>query len=258
MRARGANFGRQQAASSVALPLAVDRPAALGALQIAPTHMAAPPRAAPAPCAASRAPLGPGAASPAGVRPASPPLPAQRPMGWLSRAADALLGRRQAAAPAAAAPAETAVAAAGDLQAALRGLELPPPKPGAEHLIVMVHGLFGTRDNWTVSCFSAWASAASAARCMWRLLASRSGGARPRVAAAMRCPAAPPHPPQAIKGLLEEHLDRGATLLFVSHANERQRVRGTPPCRRLQWPWPECWWLQCRWLEVCVHHACIR
>lgn len=50
--------------------------------------------------------------------------------------------------------------------------------PDAEHLIVMVHGLFGTRDNW-----------------------------------------------RAIRQLLEEHLDRRGTALFVSHCNERHKVR---------------------------------
>ncbi len=52
-------------------------------------------------------------------------------------------------------------------------------KPDAEHLIVMVHGLFGTRDNW-----------------------------------------------RAIRQLLEEHLDRRGTALFVSHCNERHKVWG--------------------------------
>lgn len=80
-------------------------------------------------------------------------------------------GHARPAAGAAAAPAALSSSdqAAGEVAAAA--------KPEAEHLIVMVHGLFGTRDNW-----------------------------------------------RAIRQLLEEHLDRRATALFVSHCNERQKT----------------------------------
>lgn len=80
-------------------------------------------------------------------------------------------GHARPAAAGAAAPAALSSSdqAAGEAAAAA--------KPEAEHLIVMVHGLFGTRDNW-----------------------------------------------RAIRQLLEEHLDRRATALFVSHCNERQKT----------------------------------
>lgn len=136
----------QRGPCSACSPAPMASPASWIAPMAAPHRAAGPP---PGPQAA-RGPLAPVAASPAALRPPSPPLPAQRPMGWLRRAEEALLGRKRAAAPAATAPAAAAAAAPGELQATRDGLELPPPKPGAEHLIVMVHGLFGTRDNWTV------------------------------------------------------------------------------------------------------------
>ena len=58
-------------------------------------------------------------------------------------------------------------------------------KPDAEHLIFMVHGLFGTRDNW-----------------------------------------------RAIRTLLEQQLESERTALFVSHCNERHKVRVVRACQR--------------------------
>ncbi|PRW45615.1 alpha beta-hydrolases superfamily [Chlorella sorokiniana] len=91
---------------------------------------------------------------------------------WLSHLTSWLRGGQAGAAAAgAAAPAALSLSEQAAVEAAAAA------KPDAEHLIVMVHGLFGTRDNW-----------------------------------------------RAIRTLLDEHLDRRATALFVSHCNERQKT----------------------------------
>lgn len=106
------------------------------------------------------------AAPPQHVRDSSSMFP------WLLQLTSWLRGGH--ARPAAAGAAAPAALSSSD-QAA--GEAAAAAKPEAEHLIVMVHGLFGTRDNW-----------------------------------------------RAIRQLLEEHLDRRATALFVSHCNERQKT----------------------------------
>lgn len=94
---------------------------------------------------------------------------------WLQRLGAWWQTRQQAAAAAVAAAGATGRAAA-EVQDGVQGVSSTSTAP-KEHLVVMVHGLFGTRDNW-----------------------------------------------KAISGLLAEHLDPDATLLFVSHCNERQRT----------------------------------
>ncbi|KAL4445864.1 hypothetical protein ABPG77_009063 [Micractinium sp. CCAP 211/92] len=92
---------------------------------------------------------------------------------WLQRLGAWWQTRQQAAAVA---TAGATVRGAAEVQDGVQGLASTSTAP-KEHLVVMVHGLFGTRDNW-----------------------------------------------KAISGLLAEHLDPDATLLFVSHCNERQRT----------------------------------
>ena len=99
---------------------------------------------------------------------------------------------------------------------------------GKEHLVVMVHGLFGTADNWTV-CAAGRSELACGSAPACRQPEGVLHLAPTRLPSHPHCPMPPRL--QAISGLLADHLDPEPTLLFVSHCNERQKVGTVLYCR---------------------------
>jgi len=133
---------------------------------------------------------------------------------WLQHLAAWWPGQRRSAAVAAHAGGNGAqpLTAVGEQEQGLAG-------PGKEHLVVMVHGLFGTRHNWQVG---APLAAGCTSQCSdvplrrWRHVWPHTP----------HTPQPPTHGMQAISQLLAQHLDPRSTLLFVSHCNEKTKVGG--------------------------------